>query len=417
MNKLKEHRIINRMLDSIFQAKAFVKINTFDDIKNLECIISQELKLSSNKSMYMTLATRKIMVEVTEKLLIYYELQDAITFSELYSVVKRHYENRLSLSEDNKNMIEEIHSKAKKEIKNFNYIACCEGISFEEVGFLDCGNYRVIQSDEDIFRRAYGKDDVNFFNRMNKYLWIQGKEIGSQKKSAEKFHYISNILTGFIGVCTQTINERLILDYRIQVLNSFSGQKISSPSLSWLDEKEGGTFLYDSINFREIKLTSEIINYFNNNLFFNNFFQALQKDSQNEIEEAVIKAVYWFSEATKDNNNTMKFIKLWSCVECFFSIGKESISESNAKGLASILVYGGFQIYSVEEYKILKKHIKNLYTKRSKALHRAYWAEIDEVDVVNLANWSAWLIINVLALKVLLNYTKLKEIIEQAKRL
>lgn len=81
------------------------------------------------------------------------------------------------------------------------------------------------------------------------------------------------------------------------------------------------------------------------------------------------------------------------------------------------MVHGGFKIYSVEEYKSLKIHIKNLYTKRSKALHRAYWSEIYEDDVINLANWSAWLIINVLALKVLSNYTKLQEIIEQAKRL
>jgi hypothetical protein len=64
----------------------------------------------------------------------------------------------------------------------------------------------------------------------------------------------------------------------------------------------------------------------------------------------------------------MQFVKLWSCIECFFAITDEKITEANAKGIAAILVFGGYQVIAVDKYADTKRRVKQLYKLRSTAL-------------------------------------------------
>lgn len=417
MNKIKEKRIIKRLINTLFKPQAFIVIKSIEDLGKLDDILGQELKLLNGSVCYISTDTRKSLREITKRICIYYELEDITTFSELYSNVKDVYAKHLCNLKENEDMMEEVNQLTLEKIADYNHIVCCSGVSLEGIQSIDCGNYKIIQNSLDLFINAYGKDDEHHFGMMNKYFWILGKEVGSEKKSLEKFDYKTNLLTGFLQLCAQTINTEKILKGCIQALNSASIHRGINPRLQWKDESKGGSFSYSLPALVKFNITPEIIEYFKENLFFDSFFEILDKKIKTDVEEAICKSVYWFAEATKDNNNTMKFIKLWSCIECFFTITKDEISEANAKGLSSILVYGGYRIHNVEDYSELKRTIKALYSKRSKALHRAYWSEIDEQDVIELANWASWLIITVIALSTDRNYTRLSEIQEQAIRL
>ncbi len=405
------------MINSLFSEKAFIKINSIEDIKNLDDLLGQEIRLSEKNSIYITTDTRLILRSITKRLISFYDLEEYITFSEVFLNLEKVYADYLLNNKDLANMLDDVYKLSKTEIHTYNNLMCCEGVKLKNVKILNCGKYRIVPSDLSIFNEAYGKHDPNFYKMMKDYLWIIGSEEGSKKKVQQKFDYKTNLITSFLNICFQTVNKKSIFSYRIQVLNSSSTHKSRQPRLQWKPRCEDNSFSFAFPSFSIAEIDSELLEYFRVNLFFDSFFNILQCKEKTEVEDAIIKAVYWYCEATKDHNATMKFIKLWSCIECFFSITDSKISESNAKGLACILVYGGYGIYDVNSYNELKNKIKKLYAKRSKALHRAYWSDIENIDVIELANWSAWLIISALGLSVVGNYSMLSQIKEQSFRL
>ena len=91
MNRSKAKRILQRMVNSLFKLQAFVKINSFDDIKNLDDYFGQELTLSKEKTIFITTDTRNTLRSITSELIVYYDLEDYITFSEIFSNVKKIY--------------------------------------------------------------------------------------------------------------------------------------------------------------------------------------------------------------------------------------------------------------------------------------------------------------------------------------
>lgn len=405
------------MINSLFSEKAFIKINSIEDIKNLDDFLGQELRLSEKKSIFITTDTRLTLRSITNRIISFYDLEEYITFSEVFLNLEKVYADYLLNNKHLANMLDDVYKSAKSEINTFNNLMCCEGVKLKNIKILNCGNYWIVPSDISIFNEAYGKNDPNFYEMMKDYLWIIGSEEGSKKQVQQRFDYQTNLITSFLNICFQTVNKKSIFSYRIQVLNSSSTHKSRQPRLQWKNTCEGNSFSYAFPSFSIAEIDSELLEYFRENLFFDSFFNILQSKEKTEVQDAIIKAVYWYCEATKDNNATMKFIKLWSCIECFFSITDTKISESNAKGLACILVYGGYGIYDVNSYNELKIKIKKLYAKRSKALHRAYWSNIENIDVIELANWSAWLIISALGLSVVGNYSMLSQIKEQSFRL
>jgi len=95
----------------------------------------------------------------------------------------------------------------------------------------------------------------------------------------------------------------------------------------------------------------------------------------------------------------MQFVKLWSCIECFFAITDEKITEANAKGIAAILVFGGYQVIAVDKYADTKRRVKQLYKLRSTALHRGRFGHIDSTDIDEFSGWVAWIIISMVSFR------------------
>ena len=69
MNRSKEKRTLQRMINSLFSEKAFIKINSIEDIKNLDDLLGQEIRLSEKNSIYITTDTRLILRSITKRLI------------------------------------------------------------------------------------------------------------------------------------------------------------------------------------------------------------------------------------------------------------------------------------------------------------------------------------------------------------
>lgn len=150
--------------------------------------------------------------------------------------------------------------------------------------------------------------------------------------------------------------------------------------------------------------------------FIHRALDILQASKRTELEEAIARAVYWYSDAHRDPIHIMRLVKYWSCVEAFFSFDGEEITHAVSSGLASILVFGGFRFVEPSEYSAIKKQIANLYSIRSRAVHHGSHQNISEIDVGQFSQWIAWMIVSMVSL-VERGYTTLQQVKSQTHRL
>ncbi len=159
-----------------------------------------------------------------------------------------------------------------------------------------------------------------------------------------------------------------------------------------------------------------MLKYLESELFLNEFSSLIDKNTRSELENSIIKSLYWIGEAHKDKSNSSAFVKLWSALECFFTLGEEKINESNSRGISSIIIFGGFIFDEYQEYNDLKKRVKFLYGLRSKIVHHAIHTHIDDVLLGEIALISSWVTIVMMSL-VNKGYTDLKQVEFETKRL
>ena len=112
----------------------------------------------------------------------------------------------------------------------------------------------------------------------------------------------------------------------------------------------------------------------------------------------------------------MKLVKYWSAVETFFSINQTEITRSVSAGLAAVLVFGGFEFVPIADYITTKRRIAELYSARSKAVHRASHRHVSALDAAELSQWVAWMLINMVSFQ-MQGYKSVAQIKEHSNRL
>jgi hypothetical protein len=167
---------------------------------------------------------------------------------------------------------------------------------------------------------------------------------------------------------------------------------------------------------QDLPLDNKRVEYLTTQCFLQQMASLANKTDRNELQDAIVSALYWMADAHGDRNPTMQFVKLWSCVESFFAITDEKITEANAKGIAATLAFGGYKVVEANEYRDTKERVKALYALRSKALHRGRFGHIDSADIDELSVWVAWIIVSMVSLSVR-GYMTLKQVNEQVLRL
>ena len=160
-------------------------------------------------------------------------------------------------------------------------------------------------------------------------------------------------------------------------------------------------------------MNSDLLAHLGDECFFQEISDLIDKDQRNELEESILKSLYWLGEAQKDSSNASSWVKLWSCLECFFTLGEKEITEKNARGIASLILYGGYFHQDYRDYDELKKLIKTYYGLRSKIVHRAEHRHIDDGLLLKLSYLVAWVIITMASL-MMRGYTKLAQVREKA---
>ncbi|BBO87506.1 HEPN domain-containing protein [Desulfosarcina ovata] len=247
-------------------------------------------------------------------------------------------------------------------------------------------------------------------------LVIMGTEMGSRAAAKERLYHNAELSLSVLRLYTCALYRQAIQGVNIRLLDDCFTTYKPVTTFGWTEPGKSLSFTKHFGSIQNFKIDPNILNHLKNDLFFNKISTLIGKQDRNELEEAVVKSLHWIGEAQKDKSRSSAWIKLWSCLECFFTIGRKKISERNARGIAAILVFGGYRHEQYDDYNGLKKKIKEYYGLRSKIVHRAEYTHIGSIQLSELAYIVAWVIITMASL-LDKGYQTLSKVREQSDRL
>jgi len=414
----KQKRSIRRDIELIISLKGLSFPKTIDEFKEIGFfppsfkVKEREIYLSKDGQ----IALRRIcdFIHQTKK------YNDLLNYNDIFKVIIAEIERWINnkLIPDDAEFIEPLDLLLLKKIDNYTFFCRVEGILFENIDSIIIGKYEIKKYDPMLI---FGINDANDLTNVIKKeygeaLVIIGTERGSKSVAQEKFYHNADLSLCVLGLYSCVLYDSAIRKLNIRLINNCAHAYGAASSFGWGNSERSLIFTRHFRSEQDMKIDQELMNYMSAECFFEMLSSLIGKEQNNDLENAILKSLFWIGEAQKDRSHASAWIKLWSSMECFFTLGDTEITELNAKGISSILLYGGYSHQEFGNYDQLKKKIKKYYKLRSKVVHRAEYTHIDAVLLDEFSFIAAWIII---AMASLLDrgYTTLSQVQKEAVRL
>jgi hypothetical protein len=385
--------------------------------------LARELRLTGNRSVYLTdfgLEHFRNVVYILDRANFF---EGMANFSDIANAWRSVLESWLSLRIVPKCADEVINAIADliaQEVDDHTFVVPLLGIELEGVDSFTLGAMLILKMSTDVLDSAEVNHDyanVPYVLELYKnYLWLKGTAKGTPSVAQQRFSELATLTVGLLAITAGSMYEWGATGFRIGIVMSSEEALGRSIWFSWQEKDRSLTSHGVAPRGQPLPVNKVFGDESDMVKMINRSFAILSASSRTELEEAIVKAVYWYSDAHRDQVLVMKLIKYWSCVEAFFSFEKKEINHAVSAGLASILVYGGFRFVPLSEYSSLKSQIEDLYDLRSQAVHSGSHRHIVERDVAQFSQWVAWMIISMVAL-VEQGYTTLKQVKAETDRL
>ncbi len=415
----KQIRTVGRDINVIFSLKGLSFPKTIDEIKEIG-FFSPKIKVN-DKEIYISengqAALRRI-CDITHQS---NKFKDSVNYHDVFQCVLTELGRWMNdgLISDADEFIESLDKLLSNIIKEYFFVCKVDGISFDNVTSISIGRKEVKGYCEDTLVGVSGISDMvrNVIDReYSGSLIISGSEYGSQSVAMEKFYHNAELSLSILRLYSCALYSQAIYRMNILLINNCSHSYSPASCFGWEELDKSLILTRYFKGMQDFSIDSELIDHLGMNLFFKEISALIGKESRNELENAIVKSLYWIGEAQKEHSNPSVLIKLWSALECFFTLGDDKITERNARGISSILLYGGFSHEQYNDYEQVKKKIKKYYKLRSKVVHHAEFSHIDKIQLEEMSFIVAWVIITMMSL-LKRGYTKLSEIAAQAERL
>lgn len=428
MTKLsgKDKRKLLRSAKCLFSVKSLFVPKSFNDLREIPAkhFLSRELKLARNKTIFLTDSGYehfRAVVAIVDSVDLFGGMAD---FSDIWTAWHKVVETWLSNDLEPENADEVVQAIAEfiaQKVDDHTFIVPLFGIELDSVDSFDLGKMTILRMSLDVLHASEVEHDhanVPHLLELNKnYLWLKYTARGTPRVAQQKFSDQAALLVGVLAISAASMYEHGAYGFRIGIIMSSEDAIGRSTWISWSEKNRSLTTHYATPRGQMFPANKVLGDESDMARLTCRAITIVQNEhDRTELEEAIARAVYWYSDAQRDSILVMKLVKYWSCVEAFFSFKNEGITQAVSSGLASTLVFGGFRFVASSEYSTLKKKIVNLYCLRSRAVHRGSHQHITEMDVAQFSQWVAWMIISMVAL-VEQGYTTLNEVKMQTDRL
>lgn len=416
----KQQRLIKKDLQLLFSTRAFSS-GSIEEWKRLGIqSFAREIKAKNGGSILLSDEGYGAIRQISDLIVELPSFADSVSMGDVLATVKAAYNGWLvkELEPDGQEFIDPILQELAAKVKDYEHLIKLEGIDLKDQNLIELGSIRIQRSDETLLKgvQLNPLDPAWIDKKFENSIWLIGKTRGSKAVAQERFEMRVVMTVGVLAVCAAVLFPNAFRRSRVHPLISIGGPSDAITLLMW--EQGGGS---PSISRRwgreqDLPLDAAAVEYLNKECFLKQLASLPDREQRSELHDAIVRSLYWIADAHSDRNPPMQFVKLWSCLECFFTIGHEGITEANARGIASVLAFGGYGVVAPGDYAAIKRRVKELYKLRSKAVHSAKFDHIETTDVDELARWVGWVIITMVSLSER-GYKTLRQVSDQIVRL
>src|SRR5882724_902012 len=415
----KQKRIVERDVETLFSPAAFIHNPTLEGIKRLGFFHPTveykggTLFLSDRGD-----AASKRLLDIVCS---FPELAGCVSKREIGRQILKNYNDWLErhLQPTGQEFVEAVTDTLLATVKDRECLIQLEGLDLKDQHNIELGSFRIQRSDRALLENVKLRgilDIASIYDWFKDSLWLIGAVRGSKDVASEQFEHRATLTVGILALCGAVLYRGAIWRSRVRAMISPLEHRKAISILMWERGGDNPSLTRKWGKEQDLPLDSKSIAYLTEECFLKQLASLPERVDQSELQEAIIRSVYWFADAYRDRNPTMQFVKLWTCAECFFAIDAEAVTDLNAKGFAAILAFAGFKIIDVKDYPSFKRRVKALYELSSKALHRASFGHIQTKDLDDLSHWIAWIIISMVALSER-GFRSLRQLHEQVSRL
>jgi hypothetical protein len=221
---------------------------------------------------------------------------------------------------------------------------------------------------------------------------------GTERIAKEEFRNRAHLATGMLAIMAASLFERGAHGFRVGIVMTPEEAYGRAQYLSWSEREKALAITYQFTRAQPFSVDADMLNNIEESAIGKRAFAILESEQRSDLEQAVVNAVHWYSDAHRDEVLVMRLLKYWSCIETFFSGDQQRITKSVAVGVAATLTHGGLGFARAEEYVDLQRRLTKLYGLRSRAAHRASFGHVSAIDAADLSQWISWLILTAIAL-------------------
>lgn len=328
---------------------------------------------------------------------------DSIEYSDLHNAVIKmveHSWNCLTLPETAQEVIELIGPRIEEIVRPHTFVFPMSGLRSTTGSSVALGGAFLHDDLEvnllgDIECRT---EDIDALKKMEGFSWLVVNATGSfrraQRDAVRKASHVAGVLAALAG-CTF---EGGSSGFRVAVTTSPETSLGHSRWGYWTEDRR-----HLGINIRfprgqRLEVSNQLFDRAGGSPIWQWMLSLADKSGQTDLEHGIYRAIYWYGEAHREDDPTLQLIKYWSCVEVFFALTEERISESVANGLSAILRYGPFKHPECPSFAAVKRQAKRLYSLRSRALHQGFYDACNNRDSARFSQLTAWMILSIAGL-------------------
>ena len=298
------------------------------------------------------------------------------------------------------------------------YAAPVNGIEFSGIDRIRLGDMLLVKADEAELKAQGAKphEDYGVEDMLGRTPCLIASVYGTESFAKRRFAFRANVVIGVLSAVAAASYERGAAPFRVSLEISAAGARAAARYAYWTEEKPAVTWVRDLSGHQPLILNADMAEFLETAPYVRHAFGLAGRKPLSELEEALVRSFFWFSDAQRDTVPVMQLVKYWSCAEGFFSKKDLAITKRVSEGVACLLIFGVGE-KTPEEFKPIANKLSELYDLRSKAVHGALHDHVGPDDIALLSQWMAWMLLGIAGLIVELGYTRLEEVREQTARL
>jgi len=392
----KEKRIISREINNLFLKGGLIYSGSYEEISNLEF---PPFKIVVNDDeIYVSTIGKTTIRRMCRIIIDKSPFDDLLSYEDVFKGILDVTQDTLTDYDtlDLEEFTKSLDVKLTEKIQNFSFISKVHGLLLSESACIKVGKREIRYFNEKLLPTIPEKHS-SYIDSLKEHFdggaVIVGKERGSGIIAQEKFLFNVKLSLSVIRLYACATYRYSI--YRLNISsdgsNAVNGTSDSNVTIRWVhgsDSLHATNGSSGRISLEE----SELLPFQNISCCLSSL---IDKKDKTNLEDKLIKSLFWFGEAQKDYVHASAWVKLWSSLECFFKLGGESISEDNASGISSILLCGNGSYEGISDFDELKSELKKFYAKRSRIVHHSSYAHIDKNSLDEFAYMVSWSIIGI----------------------